>query len=579
MSGDAVVTFKDKGCDIKLSKSLVHGLGMQELVAKFESWMKESLVVGYNNISRNEKKEFPDFDVRLPEPDPVPDDRSEASSSDWEDDIASKTPAKKGAKSQAYATPSAKSPSKIPVPVSRTPQAVASSIKVKSARSTSSNRGTASKCIPNILPPVSTGRSQRSTSRLKQPASASKLTESAVKRKLELDKERALLLQQQMREKEEKAARQRQQNLVTMVVEHKQKREEKERKVAKTREQLEKEANEKRLRESTKKKEADRRRREIEESRRALLKRSEDTEAEKRAAEAAAARRAADEERAKREAQEAQIAKQIHDRIQQIHQQKQHNQSASTSLSTSLAHRMLASSFISQSTTQATAAPADTHTSLISEDGDDVTSASETPAIAVVEVPDAAVAAPANQTFNMNVTVNGNLTFNVPPAGLTSETNGATAGITAAPTAGTTSGTSSAPLNDSMLPPPVPPAPKLASYDISDLNSDAESDDERNPRKVIPDWAKGTNFVQSLTSQYQKVRKLREREILKTFRLCPTTVDLDDIFKGYTRQVIPKYVKRTSSAHWSSPPASKMNFSDSFWANASFSKSILEQKD
>lgn len=524
-------------------------------MASFETWTKECLKIGAGKIIGRDNKSFPDFNVQLQLPVPHP-ELSEDSSSDFEDEDRNATPGKKK-KSPAYATP-LKSPSKIPVSV-RTPQPapVHTSSKSTRVRTTSGNRGTAAK-VANVVPP-STGRAQRSATRLKQPSSATKpLTDSAIKRKAELDKQRALLLQQQMKEKEEKAARQREQNLATMVVEHKQKREEKERKVAMTRDQLEKEANERRLRESAKKKEADRRRREIEESRKMLQKRpDENTEAERRAAEAAAAaaRRAVEEERAKRE-QEA-VAKQIRDRIQQIQQQKQANLSSSMSLSTSLAHKMMATSFVSQTQLPSTAPAA--HTSLISEIGDSQVDASNNAPVkaAVTETALSNVASAAatasNQIINLSVTVNGNATFSVPPA-----SKG----------------------NDSMLPPQLPPpAPKLVSYDISDLNSDAESDDERNPRKVIPDWAKGSNFVEALQAQYSKLRKYRERDVMKTFRLCPTTVDLDEVFKEYTRPVIPKYDKRTSSAHWSSPPASKLNFSDSFWANASFSKSILEQKE
>ena len=556
MFRSVVADFKGPVGHIRLPKVLAHGLLIEDLVVGFENWAKECLKLGHQKISRgDDNKSFPDFQVQLQTPVPHP-ELSEESSSDWEDDVASKTPGKK--KSPAYGTP-LKSPSKIPVSV-RTPQAAAapSTSKQKRTRSSSATRSAGAK-VPTIVPP-SSGRAQRSATRLKQPGSANKLlTESAVKRKTELDKQRALLLQQQMKEKEEKAARQRQQNLVTMVVEHKQKREEKERKVAMTREQLEKEANERRMRDSAKKKDADRRRREIEESRKLLQKRpDENAEAEKRAAEAAAAaaRRAADEERAKIDAE---TAKQIRDRLQQIQQQKS-NLSSSMSLSTSLAHRMMATSFISQSAAQPPSAAPALPDSLISENGDsqvDVRSAEPSgivPVTAASAAPEIAARVPAaaasNQTINLSVTVNGNATFSVPPA----------------PKA-----------NDSMLPPPPPAKP--SSYDISDLNSDAESDDERNPRKEIPDWAKGSNFVESLQKQYSKLRKYREREVMTSFRLCPTTVDLDEIFKGFHRPVIAKYDKRTSSAHWSSPPASKLNFSESFWANASFSKSILEQKE
>ena len=569
MTAKTTIDFKDSKCRVRLPPALLHGLPVENALAGLESWVRSCLQVTYQNAVRREQQQLPVLELAALLPMPAEPEFSEESSLDnssdgeWENEKdAVKTPSKGKAK-ETFATPLGKTPSqtpsKIPVSTSRTPQpastAEAAATKTR-LRSASANRGTASK----LPAPVSTGRAQRSVSRLKQPSSATKtLTDSALKRKTELDKQRALQLQQQMKEKEEKAARQRQQNLASMVVEHKQKREEKERKVAMTREQLEKEANERRLRESAKKKEAERRRLQIEESRKILNKRQEEAEAERRAAEAAAARRAADEERAKREAQEAEVSKQIRDRIQQIQQQKLNT---SKNLSTSLGHRMLASSFVAHNTTATVAAAAAAHTSLTSEMGDSVLDSGCTLALpssttaSTHESPTKGAAAEKSvpQTINLNVTVNGNATFEMPSSTRQAET---------------------------MLPPP-PPAVKatvLASYDISDLNSEEDSDDERNPRKAIPEWAKGSNFVASLQAQYSKLRKYRDRDIMKTFRLCPTTVDLDLIFKGYTRHVIPKYDKRTSSAHWSSPPASKLNFSDSFWANASFSKSILEQKE
>lgn len=573
MHRQPVANFKGNPGQIIIPKEILHGLPIDQMIDDCDKWMRECLIVAYNNITRGENQPLPEHTISQPELVADP-ELSEESITEYEDAVASKTPGPKN--KSVYATP-LKSPSKIPVSV-KTPAAVTtatirrttrSSVRTRSVRSASATRGTATK-QPAAVPPT-TGRGQRSVSRLKQPqpgsatkpASASKptLTDSAIKRKTEQDKQRALRIEQQIREKEEKAARQRQQNLETMVVEHKQKREEKERKVAMTREQLEKEANERRLRESAKKKEADRRRREIEETRKQMQKRAdENAEAEKRAAEAAAAaaRRMEEEEKAAQAKKDAEVRKKMQDRIQ--HTQQKH--STSMSLSTSLAHRMMANSFAAQNTNQVpmSAAPA-SHTSLISENGDSVMDIvnSVVPAAAgsgkgdpAATTDGPALAAVPNQTFNLNVTINGNATFSVPAA---------------------------AKANDSMLPPPLPPPPpKLVSYDISDLNSDADSDDERNPRKAIPDWAKGQNFVDALTNQYSKVRKYRERDVIKTFRLCPTTVDLDDIFRGYNRTVIPKYDKRTSSAHWSSPPAKNLNLSESFWANASFSKSILETK-
>ncbi|KAK2505653.1 hypothetical protein MC885_016104, partial [Smutsia gigantea] len=77
-----------------------------------------------------------------------------------------------------------------------------------------------------------------------------------------------------------------------------------------------------------------------------------------------------------------------------------------------------------------------------------------------------------------------------------------------------------------------------------DLNSDDSTDDEAQPRKPIPIWARGTQLSQAIIHQYYHPPNLLE--LFGT--ILP--LDLEDIFKKSK----PRYHKRTSSAVWNSPP-------------------------
>lgn len=112
------------------------------------------------------------------------------------------------------------------------------------------------------------------------------------------------------------------------------------------------------------------------------------------------------------------------------------------------------------------------------------------------------------------------------------------------------------------MPKPVVKPPAVESYDISDLKSD-DSDDETQPRKVIPSWAKGGDFLKGLEHQYGVPRKQRERQMRKIFPEVQLPVDLGKIFKG-NKIVSSRYEKRTSSAVWTCPPAHLANLSMSF---------------
>ncbi|XP_012633703.2 inner centromere protein [Microcebus murinus] len=87
--------------------------------------------------------------------------------------------------------------------------------------------------------------------------------------------------------------------------------------------------------------------------------------------------------------------------------------------------------------------------------------------------------------------------------------------------------------------------PKINPDDYGmDLNSDDSTDDEAQPRKPIPTWARGNLLSQAIIHQYYHPPNL-----LELFGII-LPLDLEDIFKKSK----PRYHKRTSSAVWNSPP-------------------------
>nr|XP_036851366.1 inner centromere protein [Manis javanica] len=89
----------------------------------------------------------------------------------------------------------------------------------------------------------------------------------------------------------------------------------------------------------------------------------------------------------------------------------------------------------------------------------------------------------------------------------------------------------------------APPKINPDNYGM-DLNSDDSTDDEAQPRKPIPTWARGTQLSHAIIHQYYHPPNL-----LELFgAILP--LDLEDIFKKSK----PRYHKRTSSAVWNSPP-------------------------
>ncbi|XP_073991132.1 uncharacterized protein isoform X2 [Rhodnius prolixus] len=82
------------------------------------------------------------------------------------------------------------------------------------------------------------------------------------------------------------------------------------------------------------------------------------------------------------------------------------------------------------------------------------------------------------------------------------------------------------------------------NYEIDDLRIE-DSEDEENPRKVIPKWARKSERKHGLT-----VQNYVDRKLMSQYFVCPSrNPDLKVFFGKYTR-----YRVRTSSAVWRSPP-------------------------
>ena len=84
------------------------------------------------------------------------------------------------------------------------------------------------------------------------------------------------------------------------------------------------------------------------------------------------------------------------------------------------------------------------------------------------------------------------------------------------------------------------------NYDVSDIRSDDDTDDEDEPSKPIPSWAKEPNLSQKAQDQC-----LKAINFTRLFRsACQADVNLEQIFKTRRR----KFIERSSSANWNTPP-------------------------
>ena len=90
------------------------------------------------------------------------------------------------------------------------------------------------------------------------------------------------------------------------------------------------------------------------------------------------------------------------------------------------------------------------------------------------------------------------------------------------------------------------------NYDIGDLRSDEDTDDEDAPRKEIPKWAQGSLFKTALITQAYR----KEGFVDLIFFVQDSSPDLDDIFSGDRYEKKRRFYKRTSSAVWKAAPKS-----------------------
>jgi len=88
-------------------------------------------------------------------------------------------------------------------------------------------------------------------------------------------------------------------------------------------------------------------------------------------------------------------------------------------------------------------------------------------------------------------------------------------------------------------------------YNINDLNSEDETDDDEQPSKPIPLWAKNPQLTQKAKHQ-----SLKMINFTKLFQSSSNyNIVLEDIFKIKRKN----FTERSSSANWSSPPVWKTN--------------------
>merc|ERR1711997_134457 len=93
----------------------------------------------------------------------------------------------------------------------------------------------------------------------------------------------------------------------------------------------------------------------------------------------------------------------------------------------------------------------------------------------------------------------------------------------------------------------LPPEPleDEENYNIGDLKSDDDTDDEDAPRKIIPKWASGSAFRAALMHQ-----AYNPPDIDNIFFVQDACPDLSEIFEQKKR----RFFKRTSSAVWGKAP-------------------------
>ncbi|XP_078494275.1 uncharacterized protein LOC100186162 isoform X2 [Ciona intestinalis] len=113
--------------------------------------------------------------------------------------------------------------------------------------------------------------------------------------------------------------------------------------------------------------------------------------------------------------------------------------------------------------------------------------------------------------------------------------------------------------NNYNMTPRGPDRPLLPStsenYNIDDFQSGDSTDQEDEPKKVVPQWAKSYKLHSAIIKQYYSPPDLD-----KVFPGLLRPVELNKLFK----KTKPRYFKRTSSAHWTHPimPPGHISFTE-----------------
>ncbi|RNA34800.1 inner centromere [Brachionus plicatilis] len=117
--------------------------------------------------------------------------------------------------------------------------------------------------------------------------------------------------------------------------------------------------------------------------------------------------------------------------------------------------------------------------------------------------------------------------------------------------------------------------PQTENYDIQELGSSDETDDEDEPSKPIPEWAKDCNKIPRVQAQ--------ARFCINFTKLFKATTNENVVLENIFKEKKPRFGIRSSSAEWITPPVWKtggLNGDESFRKNMqNFFKNVKNYKN